>query len=660
MKKNTKMIRATAFALMAVVMWIVPCNGDATTESEDILAQVQEWLAPYQTKCGQSTLREEDATYLYGTFGLLPSVFSTFDITVAVFAKEREVEFIAYLPTIVPKNRRKSMIEFIFRGEWEYGISTASIILEDDGRVRCQAWLPFECFASQPKESKWRLMGAVVDKLWSFSEGVASVALGGDPVTAAAGIKRIAAFEGLDEAEALRTAADVDTKIVLERCFYRDADIKVGVAENEWLEKLSGSGGDVRVGVIDARFEELIRDVGGRYDVLPYSLVVREGMVWNICNVPETCPRETISEVADVLMRQNQQLKYSLYGMDFETGKVWCHYSLPVSVIPDGDDERPRNLYGAFIKIIPIQSVARDSEALHSVMVKKSQSDGDDAPESSAKEESVGEVAAPVALPLLTKMLDAHSAWESARWDLSNTNSLEVATKKRIADRRYMRYCADGQTDEERFKSWPFDVDAFEDSLAQKMVSGKYGLYCVKGECNDYNEGVLDDGNVAVNPSMRWMNRKMEEWATNALDGVYGRLPNDKMVQMLGANSVNAGTFCWTVGTNEYFIIQRVDEDYTFESRDYIYMIWDGVGEPVIVATFNSMPNSMAMSAVRSCMVGNPVGRNNMAALMWNNVADRGEADSEIIRLLLGAAKIAGVEVAAENIDIMESSSCTQ
>ena len=352
--------------------------------------------------------------------------------------------------------------------------------------------------------------------------------------------------------------------------------------------------------------------------------------------MPEICPPVTINEVADILMKENQKLKYSLYGLDFDTGKIWCHYAVPVSVLPAGADSHPKNLYGVLIKTIPIQSIARKSETLHSAMVP------------------------PVALPLLTKMLDAHDAWESARWDLSRTNSMEAATKMRIAGRKYMRYSDDGLNEEEMRKTWPFDVESFEKDIAQKMVCDKCGLYRVKGDCNDYDEGTTDDGNVAVNPSVRWMNRKMESWATNTLDGVYARLSEGKMMEMLGEDSVNGGTFCWTIGTNEYFIIQRIEEDYAFESRDYIYMLWDGKREPVIVASFNSMPNSKTMFAVRSCTAGNPVGRNNMAALMWNRVADRGESDKDMIRMLLESAKKAGVDVAAENLGMMEVPPCTR
>ena len=259
--------------------------------------------------------------------------------------------------------------------------------------------------------------------------------------------------------------------------------------------------------------------------------------------------------------------------------------------------------------------------------------------------------------PLLCRMLNARNAWEDARWDMSRTNSMEAAVKSRMASRVCMRYCDDGLSEEARWQAWPVDVEAFERELAGKIARTDCGLYCVKGECNDYGEGTMDDGNVAINPSIRWMYRKMEEWATNALDSVYRRLPRGEMERMLGADSINDGTFCWNIDTNEYFIIQRIEEDDTFEPRDYLYVRWDGTGAPAIAAAFNSLPDSRTMQAVRSCIAGDPAGRNNMAALMWNEVVDRNAADTTVIRRFLKAAKEAGNEVAAGNLVMMEEAS---
>ena len=355
-------------------------GGDAGAEAdvENIVKTISSWLEPYKGKLDINVKREGSTTYLYSGFGTLQSVFNRFHLTFVIDAEDREVRCYGYLPIIVPEDRRREMVEFIFRGEWEYGISTATMVLEEDGNVRCQAWSPFESFALQPKETQWRLVGAVVDKLWSFSEGVAGVALGVDPVTAAGEMKRISSFEGMDEAAALEKAADADTKIVLERCFDKDDEIKTEISNDEWLDTLSGRGGDVRVGIIKAWFEDVVHDIGGRYDVLHYSLVVREGMVWNVCNVPEECPYEIIGDVAEALMKINQRLMYAMFGIDFNTGKIWSHYAVPVSVIPSWDERPHRNLYAAFVRVKTVQSVAENSEALHSAIV-KAQSDFDNA-----------------------------------------------------------------------------------------------------------------------------------------------------------------------------------------------------------------------------------------------------------------------------------------
>lgn len=641
-----------AFGIAASLAENAPCAqpSPSTNEAERIAAEIAGWLKPHQKRSEIVVERDGDDIYMYGSFGTLQSVFSTYGIVVAIYGKDKEVSFIGRLPTVVLKERRAAMVEFIFRGEVEYGISPAFMILEDDGRIRCQAWTPFESFALQPKETKWRLMGSVIDKLWSLSDGVAAVALGGAPQDAVGKIRRISNFEGGEEAASLKKTADADTKTILARCFDKDAQITMDGTEDSWLDRFSGVGGGVRVGVINARFEGLVRDVGGRYDVLPYSLIVKEGMVWNICKFPEAIPATIVGEVADALMRKNENLKYSLFGVDFDTGRMWCHYALPVAVIPEGDTDAPRNLYGALIKTQSVTGVARNSEALHSAMVKALLHGGDGRAAIPAQAADGTEPV--VELPLLTKMLNAYDDWEAARLDLSKTNAVAVATRRRISGRKYMKCCDDNMTAEERHKAWPFNVEAFERDLEEKIVCDECGLYRVRGDCNDYDEGTTDDGNVAVNPSIRWVNRKMEAWTTNSLNAAYRRLSRDEVVRLLDAKSVTDGTFGWVVGTNEYFIIQRNDEDHTFESRDYIYMRRDGAGKPKIAASFNSMPNSKAMYAVRSCMDADDMGQNNVAALMWNGVMYRGGVNRVKIRELLERAD--QLEVAIENLELLE------
>lgn len=266
----------------------------------------------------------------------------------------------------------------------------------------------------------------------------------------------------------------------------------------------------------------------------------------------------------------------------------------------------------------------------------------------------------PVYLPAMTKMLDAYEAWDAVRWNLLRTNSLEEAVAERIMARKYMAYCEDWLDAEAMRAAWPLAVEDFEKDLSRKLTQDNCGLYLVKGEYNDYGEGTTDAGNLAIKPSVRWMYRKGEEWATNALDKAFKRLSRDEVAGMLGEENINGGTYCWRIGTNEFFAIQINDEDCTFEAREYIYMCWDRKSDPKIGAVFNSLPDAKTMASVRGCYKGNPFARNNMAALLWNEVVNRGETYQDIIKRLLQAAKDSGVARAAENLRMMEGAQCSR
>lgn len=360
------------------VMEVADVTEEAEAQSERIketgriVAEVAGWLEPYKSQLGMTIETDDDCTYIYGTFGDLPSIFSVLRITVAVNGDSGFVTLFGYLPTIVPKERRKEMVEFLFRGEAEYGLSASSFVLDDEGRVRCQACLPFDCFKGRSHKAKRRLLASVVDKLWAFSEGVAKVALGEDPKDAAVRIRRTNTFDRMfrDGESEDGDDAKADTKLVLERCFDKDSELTIGNIEDKWLENLSGQNEDDNVGVICAHFENVASDFGGRYDVIPYSFIVKDGMVWNVCRAPEPCPLDKVADVAEFAMKQNLGLMNSLFSVDFETGTVWNHYELPVSVIPEPPTEErpPKNLLVAFMKVVPVVSIARNSEELHSIM----------------------------------------------------------------------------------------------------------------------------------------------------------------------------------------------------------------------------------------------------------------------------------------------------
>ena len=71
--------------------------ANAENEAEDIVRTISSWLEPYQARSEVTTMQDGSTTYLYGSFGALQSVFSTFHITFAVDADEREVVCYGYL-----------------------------------------------------------------------------------------------------------------------------------------------------------------------------------------------------------------------------------------------------------------------------------------------------------------------------------------------------------------------------------------------------------------------------------------------------------------------------------------------------------------------------------------------------------------------------------
>lgn len=76
-------------------------------------------------------------------------------------------------------------------------------------------------------------------------------------------------------------------------------------------------------------------------------------------------------------MRLNESSAYPLFCVDFDNGKLWCGYSLPVSALRNSDDANVANIYQARIKAIAMVGLARNSERLSSIATKKAQPDGD-------------------------------------------------------------------------------------------------------------------------------------------------------------------------------------------------------------------------------------------------------------------------------------------
>lgn len=361
----------------------VPQEECATNELADVehdaveaLTQiVKGWLETYKTRLGGVVEEDEGSTYLRYTFGTLPSVFNSFDFTVVIDPESSEVVCYGFLPTSVPENRREAMVEFLFRAEHACGLSHATAVLDEFGCVRCHAWAPFESFFDSPAKTCILTMGAVADKLWTISQGATAVILGEDPAVCASELDKKNHFGKLDEEapQDPKAVCDAETKLVIDKCFGGDSDVEVKDVSDPWLEHLTGRDSGENAGVISAQIDEIKSEIGGIYDTIHYQLIVKDGYVWNISNIPDVIPEDNIPKAADIAMQLNSNLKHGLFCIDYETGKIWTSYSLPISVIPDWEENPPRNLYGAFVKVAPVLNIARNSETLHAAMAAEPQ-----------------------------------------------------------------------------------------------------------------------------------------------------------------------------------------------------------------------------------------------------------------------------------------------
>ena len=374
---NTNIIKWSLFGIagLLVVMglyfawrWPRECidgdgNGAITSKDasrmEKIVSGIIGWLKPYQTN--RFTVENDGKdVYIRGVVGRFPTLFNKYDIVVNLDTESREAVCYGYLPTKVPEERKAEMIEFLFRAECAYGYSPATIVFESDGSVRCHAWSPFSSFDNAPELTMQRLIGSVMEKLFAYSQAVGEVLLGEKGADAASRITPASMFEKIESE--YRT----DMAEVFRICF-RDGEYTTSVEDTDWLESRYGDCLALGIGHIYARIDDVKKEIGGIYEKLEYTLVIRDGMVCNVCQFPVKIPTERLGAVADLAMRLNESFKYAHFGVDFENGKLWCHYSLPVSALAAEDGEK-QNLYPAWIKIQTILNVAKNSEAFSALI----------------------------------------------------------------------------------------------------------------------------------------------------------------------------------------------------------------------------------------------------------------------------------------------------
>jgi hypothetical protein len=106
------------------------------------------------------------------------------------------------------------------------------------------------------------------------------------------------------------------------------------------------------VGIIKSSIFEVKKDMGGVFDSLDYALIVRDGRVSDVCPAPVEIPEDKLAEVADAAMRLNQVMRCGLFRVDFDNGKLWCQYSVPVSALTENRIQLPVEYCPVFRTVI--------------------------------------------------------------------------------------------------------------------------------------------------------------------------------------------------------------------------------------------------------------------------------------------------------------------
>lgn len=326
-------------------------SAEAAVTTERIVSNVTQWLKSYQARVPFAVENDGKDVYIRGMVGLFPSLFSKYDIIIHLSAEHQEAYCYGYLPAKVPEEKRAAMVEVLFRADCAYGASPATLVLTADDTVRCQAWCPFSCLDASPEKAMPMLVGSVMEKLFACSQAVGRVILDAEGSYVANAVDFVK-----------REAADnkADTEAVLKSCF-SDSEYQLVADADDWVVKQFG-GGDNSVGLIRSMLSDVKRDVGGEFDDLHYTLVVKDGIACSVCMFPVSIPKDKLLIVAEAATRLNQSLNCCLFTVDFESCRLWSRYSIPVSALTVGADSERINHNRLSVKVLAAMEIARNSE----------------------------------------------------------------------------------------------------------------------------------------------------------------------------------------------------------------------------------------------------------------------------------------------------------
>ena len=221
-------------------------------------------------------------------------------------------------------------------------------------------------------------------------------------------------------------------------------------------------------------------------------------------------------------------------------------------------------------------------------------------------------------------------------------NAPEIA----VRPRGEMVFTDDGRSEGERWELWPFDVEAFEATLEAELVRDEKGLYLRQAEEGD---------TFPFNPTMRWVNAELEQWAVGQLDASFTRVSPDVQAKMIGEpEEEDEAVLMWSIpgDGDEYFAIEGSDGAWNL--RSYQYLIWDGKDSPTLFAEFYSFPSRKEAVAMRTARHDSR-SLHNMAVLYWRHRVFPMQFNPAEIKEMLGIAQRMGVPCAKGNLAVLSA-----
>lgn len=204
-----------------------------------------------------------------------------------------------------------------------------------------------------------------------------------------------------------------------------------------------------------------------------------------------------------------------------------------------------------------------------------------------------------------------------------------------------MAFADDGRSEEDRRRLWPFDVESFEATLEASLGRDEHGLYRLKDD---------EGGLFPFNPTMRWINEKMEQWAVQQFDAVFTRVNPAVYAQMTGEpEKTDDEMLMWSIPGNgsEFFAIER--NEGAWNLRTYQYLCWDGDDRPTLFAEFYSFPTRKEAVAMRTARK-DCRSLHNMAVLYWRHRVFPMQFNPVEIKEMLEIAQRGGVSCAKANL----------